>query len=94
MATRANCWEFKKCGREPGGARVAELGACPVPKADMSGFNSGTHGGRICWAIAGTLGGGKIQGTFAQKAANCMACEFYLAVRREEGSTFKLMPAK
>ena len=56
----------------------------------MSGFNSGVDGGRICWAIAGTLCGGKIQGTFAQKASNCMACEFYRVVRQEEGSNFKL----
>jgi hypothetical protein len=96
MATRANCWEIKKCGRQPGGTRVAELGDCPAAKRDMrgvNGVNGGTHGGRICWAIAGTLCGGKIQGSFAQKVANCMACEFYLEVKREEGSTFRLMPA-
>ena len=93
MASKANCWEVKKCGRQPGGAKVAELGACPAAQADTSGANNGTRGGRFCWAIAGTLCGGKIQGTFAQKVANCMACEFYLAVRREEGAAFKLIPA-
>ena len=72
---------------------MTEFGACPAARAGLSGFNSGAHGGRICWAIAGTLCGGKIQGTFAQKVANCMACEFYLAVKREEGSTFKLIPS-
>ncbi|MGO9262852.1 MAG: two-CW domain-containing protein [Bryobacteraceae bacterium] len=92
MATRANCWEVKKCGRQPGGGRVVELGACPAAQAHTSGLNGGIHAGRICWAIAGTLCGGKIQGTFAQKVANCMACEFYRAVRQEEGSTFMLMP--
>jgi hypothetical protein len=92
VAMKANCWEVKKCGREPGGARMAELGACPAPRANFSGWNHGTGGGRICWAVAGTLCGGKIQGTFAQKAVNCMACEFYQAVRREEGSAFKLKP--
>jgi len=24
-----NCWEFKKCGREPGGEKASELGICP-----------------------------------------------------------------
>lgn len=92
MATRTNCWEFKKCGRQPGGARVAELGACRAATADLIALNNGTRGGRICWAIAGTLCGGTIQGTFAQKIANCMVCEFYQSVRREEGSHFKTLP--
>jgi hypothetical protein len=91
MAARVNCWEFKKCGRQPGGSRAAELGVCPAAQADIVCFNCGSHGGRICWAIAGTLCGGKIQGTFAQKVANCMACEFYLSVKRDEGSAFKLL---
>src|SRR5271165_6488776 len=56
--------------------------------APTSVATKGTGGGRICWAVAGTLCGGKIQGTFAQKAVNCMACEFYRAVRREEGAAF------
>lgn len=62
-----NCWEFKKCGREPGGSKAAELGLCPATKGH------GTH----CAQIAGTLCGGKVQGSFATKLRNCMACEFY-----------------
>jgi len=27
---KLNCWEFKKCGRQPGGPKVAELGVCPA----------------------------------------------------------------
>ena len=27
---KLNCWEVKKCGREPEGAKVAELGECPA----------------------------------------------------------------
>lgn len=30
-----------------------------------------------CWTIAGTCCKGKVQGRFAQKFNNCMACEFY-----------------
>jgi hypothetical protein len=92
VAMKANCWEFKKCGREFGGAKAAEFGVCPAAQADLSGVNSGTRGGRICWAIAGTLCGGKVQGTFAQKTANCMACEFYQTVRRQERGNFKVLP--
>jgi hypothetical protein len=122
MATKVDCWEFKKCSREPGGAKVAELGVCPAARSDSSGINGGTRGGRICWAVAGTLSsstrltvlqlaseqgfcaggaqppcqglrGGKTQGTFATKAANCMNFDFYVEVKREEGATFKLLPA-
>ena len=31
-----NCWEVKKCGREPGGAKVAELGVCPASTGNKS----------------------------------------------------------
>jgi hypothetical protein len=29
-AKKLNCWEVKKCGREPGGVKVKELGVCPA----------------------------------------------------------------
>lgn len=62
-----NCWEFKKCGREAGGAKASALGVCPAYP----------HHGRQCAEIVGTLCGGKLQGTFASKIANCMKCDFY-----------------
>ena len=31
--------------------------------------------GRICWAVAGTFCEGKVQGTFAQKYADCRKCD-------------------
>jgi hypothetical protein len=62
-----NCWEFKKCGRQKNGAKVQELGACPAYP------NDGQH----CARMAGTLCGGKVQGTFAMKAANYMQCDYY-----------------
>jgi len=37
--------------------------------------------GKECWRIAGTMCGGKIQGTFAQKLANCMDCDYYKYVK-------------
>jgi len=62
-----NCWEFKKCGREAGGAKEKELGRCPAYPND----------GKVCARVTGTLCGGKVQGTFASKVVNCMACDFY-----------------
>jgi hypothetical protein len=83
---KMNCWEFKKCGREPGGAKVGELGECPAAKEKLvDGLNDGKNGGRSCWAIAGTLCGGKVQGSFAAKLSNCLQCEFYQLVGTEEG---------
>ena len=84
MAT--NCWEVKNCGRQPGGAKAAQLGICPAStETRTNGMNHGTNAGRACWALAGTLCGGVVQGTFASKMANCKACEFYNTVRAEEG---------
>ena len=72
-----NCWEFKKCGREPDGENADELGICP---AALPGSHNGTNEGkfreRFCWAIAGTFCDGEIQGTFAKKLINCMDCNF------------------
>ena len=51
--SKQNCWEFKKCGREPGGVKTAELGVCPAATTEKAnGLNSGRNGGRACWAIA------------------------------------------
>ena len=84
---KLNCWEFKKCGREQGGAKASELGVCPAStETRVNGTNGGRNGGRACWVIAGTLCGGNVQGTFAAKVGNCLKCEFYQLVGAEEGA--------
>jgi hypothetical protein len=91
---KQNCWQFLKCGREPGGAKVGELGVCPASTAaEVDGSNSGTNGGRICWAVAGTLCGGKVQSEFATKMQNCIECAFYKTVFNEEND-FIVYPVK
>ncbi|CAG0997050.1 MAG: methyl-accepting chemotaxis protein [Candidatus Methanoperedens nitroreducens] len=65
-----NCWEYKKCGREPGGINVKELGVC----------KASPHYGRECWKVAGTFCGGKVQGTAAQKQISCIVCDWYKEV--------------
>ncbi len=85
---KKNCWEHKKCGRQPGGAKAAELGICPVTTyKELDGAHEGRNAGRACWAIAGSLCGGKIQGTYAQKLHNCWRCDFMNAVKKEEEPT-------
>ena len=84
--SKLNCWEYKHCGRENGGVKVAELGVCPAAlELRTNSLNGGKNGGRACWALAGTLCGGQIQGTFSMKLGNCLKCEFYQLVATEEG---------
>lgn len=84
--SKLNCWEFMNCGREPGGKNVSSLGVCPAAEdVSADGLNGGRNGGRLCWAIAGTLCDGKIQGTFAEKRLLCFACDFFRHVKEEEG---------
>ncbi|GAB4338439.1 MAG: hypothetical protein Kow0089_10410 [Desulfobulbaceae bacterium] len=87
--SRKNCWEFKGCGREPGGPKAEELGVCPASTTKPAdGINGGRNGGRSCWVLAGTMCGGRVQGTFATKLANCLQCDFYKLVLSEEGKAF------
>ncbi len=82
---RLNCWEFMKCGREPKGSRIAELGLCPAATFTVTdGFNSGKNGGRVCWEVAGTFCIEKIKGTFARNHTSCSSCDFFRKVQDEE----------
>jgi len=71
---KLNCWEYKKCGREKDGSKVAKLGVC----------SSYPDHGRDCWFVAGTLCGGKVQGTSAEKFGNCQKCDFFKKAMRGE----------
>ena len=66
--------ELKKCGREQGGSKAKELGICLAYPA---------HGKR-CARIAGTLCGGKVQGSFAKKVASCLQCDFYKSMHYDK----------
>ena len=88
-----NCWEMKRCGREPGGPLEDELGVCVASTAaECEGVNRGHMGGRVCWALAGTFCKGKVQGSSAAKRTTCLACEFYNMVHEEEGNGFLIKP--
>lgn len=86
-----NCWEYKNCGREEGGAKVAELGVCPAAsEKKVNGVHGGKNGGRCCWAVAGTLCGGEVQGGFGTKAIKCLNCDFYkMTWKEEQGEGYK-----
>ena len=90
---RINCWEYLRCGREPGGDDVGPDGPCPAA-AEMrgDGVNSGVRSGRVCWAVSGTFCGTRTQGTEASKIISCLNCGFFTRVLREEGlANFKLL---
>lgn len=83
-----NCWEFKGCGREPRGKNVASMGVCPAATDTTADrINGGRMGGRICWSVGGTFCGGKVQGTFAEKQASCLNCEFFQQVKLAQGAS-------
>lgn len=90
---RANCWEILKCGREPGAAKADLLGVCPAAQDhDADGVNSGTNGGRICWAISGTFCGMQAQGDQATQLISCLSCDVFGQILQEEGlANFKLL---
>ena len=89
---RQNCWQVKACGWEAGGKNSKNMEVCPATTSEQfDGMNGGKNGGRICWAVAGTLCGGEIKGTCAQNRASCLNCEFFLRVKQEEGSDFQML---
>jgi hypothetical protein len=64
-----------------------ELGGCPAATAVAAdGVNGGKNGGRVCWAIAGTLCGGRVRGTAAAKLQCCLTCGFAQVVLSEENA--------
>lgn len=74
-----NCWEFKKCGREPGGSKATELGVCPIAAEDRP-----PEAEKRCWLVVGTKCGGEVHGIFAKKFEDCRSCEFYQKARENE----------
>jgi hypothetical protein len=86
---KVNCWEYKKCGREPNGAKVVELGECPATvETKLNGVHGGINAGRSCWAIVGTMCGGKVQDSITEKGENCPRCDFFKLVYKEESNKF------
>lgn len=89
-----NCWEYRKCGREIGGAKAEQDGVCPAAIAtQLEGVNRGQCGGRVCWAIAGTMGSKACNLTFSEKIIDCVMCDFYQNVLLEEPE-FDIYPSE
>jgi hypothetical protein len=92
---KKNCWEVRECGREQGGKNVEALGQCPATlHNEYDAVNGGKHCGRFCWAVAGTYCKGEVQGIYSKKIFDCMKCEFFKQVEKEEGQDYIFSPQK
>ncbi len=80
---KQNCWDFKRCGRGPAGKND-----CAAAKDRVfNGIHGGLNAGRACWVVAGSCGIGAASGTFAKQLKDCLRCDFFALVRKdEEGS--------
>ncbi|MBF0245856.1 MAG: hypothetical protein HQL31_11415 [Planctomycetes bacterium] len=86
---RSNCWQVMGCERQLGGKKANERGICPAAKMnEHHSKNGGEAGGRYCWKLAGTLCGGRPQGSVVIKIDSCRKCRFYNQVREEEADSF------
>jgi len=84
---KINCWEFMKCGREPGGKKTDKCDTCPASSdTSFNGINDGVNAGRFCWAVSGTYCGGEIRGSYEDKRRSCVTCPFFKKVQTEEGA--------
>ena len=54
------------------------------------GIHRGESAGRSCQVVAGSIYGGKVQGTYASKMVACYECEFYNRVKNDEGKDFTM----
>lgn len=82
---KLNCWEYKRCGRQPGGDRSEELGICPASvEWSLDGAHDGKNAGRVCWVVSGTYCDSLVSGTYASEVNACDMCDFFQLVRFEE----------
>lgn len=89
MVRKQNCWEFMKCGKEVSGFLPDDFGVCPaVTCKTLHRVHGGINGGRACWMVTGTMCGKKIQGSYHYKTKNCVRCDFFRLVKREEIENF------
>lgn len=92
---RTNCWEFHRCGLEPGGEHAQQNGVCPAAlTGPHAGMNGGFARGRCCWLVPGTLCPSlrQVPDRLASRLRHCLKCEFLQMVDGEEGRAFVLLP--
>ena len=84
---RMNCWEFKQCGREPGGRNVEKYGRCSVPvSVEHNGMNNGKNGGRSCWILREAACEKIMRACRVDEIKECRQCRFHIHVKKSECS--------
>ncbi|MCI5208169.1 MAG: hypothetical protein D3910_05130 [Candidatus Electrothrix sp. ATG2] len=82
---KLNCWEFKKCGREPGGKNITVFGVCPIPvEIGFNSVNNGKNGGRSCWIIRESACEPVMRKCCVQEIKECRLCDFYRFINKEK----------
>jgi hypothetical protein len=80
---KLNCWQFKNCGREPGGVLAETLGECPVAQTmKYDGLNNGVGAGRACWMVRNAAC--KNAPNMSLPVDPCHTCDFYKRVVFEQ----------
>lgn len=78
VSKKQNCWEYMKCGRDPEGEKVAELGICRAAADEyFNGMNGGKNSGRICFSVVGTFSNDVVQCSCLEKLDSCKDCIFF-----------------
>lgn len=83
MFLKKNCWEFMGCGD-----KAKSCSAFLDQRFD--GINHGKNGGRVCWAVAGTLCRESKTKDILVKYDDCIDCEFFSYVHQGEDKKFTI----
>ena len=87
-----NCWEFKKCGREPGGKNSQRLGTCRASiENKFNGVNHGVNAGRYCWKVKISEENNNESDKTLSAIMNCIECDFFIKVKAEEKNKFNFL---
>ena len=87
-----NCWEFKKCGREPGGENTEKLGVCEASvERKFDGINQGNNAGRYCWKVKISEENQNAADETLSAIMNCIECDFFIKVKAEEKNEFNFL---
>ena len=76
-----NCWEFKKCRREPGGENAEKL----------NGVNHGNNAGRYFWKVKISEENQNSADNTLSAIMTCIECDFPIKVKAEEKNGFNFL---
>ena len=87
-----NCWEFKKCGREPGGENTQKLGVCRAAiESKFNNINNGKNSGRYCWKVKVSEDNHNSSNKTLSAIMTCIECDFFMKVKSEEQDKFNFL---